>query len=96
MCKDKVKEERQKKIQMIKGLNNQNEVWKYLNGARKRKEKIENDIRKEEGKGYFKELLGGSDEGKLGQSKKQEPDENEKERMEKSYQERKLVLRGKI
>lgn len=64
-------------------VKNENDVWKYLNSARKKKEKIENQIRAEDWKRHFVELLEGSEEKKVGIERQacESTEEKEKEKI---------------
>ena len=67
-------------IKQLRQLTNEKDVWKYLTGSRKRREKIENNITNEEGKNHFVTLLEGSEERKLGDSRQTCEEEEEKEK----------------
>ena len=67
----------------MRQISNESDVWKFLNRTRKKREKIEGNVEKEEWKNHFVTLLEGSQDSKLGKSREHlaEVEEGEKEKI---------------
>lgn len=68
---EKQQEERRRKMEELKGLRNELEVWKYINKRRNIKEGMENNISKEEWRKYFMKILEGEEKERTEEEKLQ-------------------------
>ncbi|XP_071572354.1 uncharacterized protein [Temnothorax nylanderi] len=59
MCERKKKEEKERMIREIEEARTEGEVWKLIGRARKRRKRVNEEIKQEEWKEYFMELMGG-------------------------------------
>lgn len=78
LLETKQKKRKEEEEKELRGLKNEAEVWKYINKRRGRKEDKGNNIKKEEWKNYFQDLLEGSEEEE--KKGREEKDEEEKQR----------------
>lgn len=60
LCERKQRENREKEEKELRNLRKESEIWKYINKRRNRR-KINENIKKEEWRRYFMELLEGKD-----------------------------------
>ena len=79
MNKEKVG--REMEIEKIKNLNNESDVWQFLNSERNRRVSVENKISKTERKNHFRKLLEGLDERIVGRTRKLDEEIGEKEKV---------------
>lgn len=61
-CEEKKKVKREEDEAELREIKNENQVWKYLNKWRKKRETAENNISDREWKKYFRNLLEGTEE----------------------------------
>lgn len=89
LCMGKEEEMKEALMEQIRNLKNENEIWKFLNGERKRRVIIENNISIEEWRQHFKIQANGSESPSLGKGRKKE----EREAAEITKEEIKLAWR---
>lgn len=80
-CKEKEREWKENEMEKIRNLKNENEIWNFLKGVNKKREKVENEISDEQWMEHFRKLLEGSDEMKIGQARRREEDREEEEKL---------------
>lgn len=91
LCQEKEREWREKEIEEIKKVKNESEIWQFLKGSDKKKEKVDNEITKEQWKEHFRSLLEGSNSKKVGQKRKKDEEMEEKEKAKISIKEIRLA-----
>ncbi|XP_050469789.1 uncharacterized protein LOC126863566 [Bombus huntii] len=60
-CKQRNEKQEEEEMEKINKIKTEQEAWKYINKYRRRKEVIDEDIREEEWKNYFMEMLEGTE-----------------------------------
>ena len=65
----------------LRSIKCEQDVWKFLNKTRKKREKTENKIQEDEWIKHFKTLLEGSDIKQLGEKREKEEGRNEENKI---------------
>lgn len=77
-CTEKRKEYERNEEEKIKKIKKEQEVWKYINKYRKRREQIEDEIEMEEWRSHFKIRFGGKECREILSDTEDEEEENDK------------------
>lgn len=102
-CAKKREEFEKKEKEKLKSIRTEEEVWRYINKFKKKKEKIDENIDLESWKAHFMDLLRGSNERKITriemnedmESKKQERVDDEVEETEQQQMREELIAQLK-
>lgn len=87
LCHEKQKNARREEEAELRSLKNETDVWKFINGSRRKGTSVDNDISLDEWKEHFRKLLDGTTARKCGVGRDNDKEAMNGERDQLTYQE---------